>query len=97
MTEQPYPIASTFGFGLMITDGKIGVVIILGDTDDNSGDATTHAGIVLTPEVADFFVARLGALLHDIDMAEEAVKMMGEEAATEYLQNWSKRVNSGLN
>lgn len=100
MTESDteYPSASTFGYGLVLKDdGDVSILITLGESDDDGNSTGTLAGIVLEPEMAEFFVARLQAVLNEVEIAKEAVRVMGPEAASEYMQNWAKRINSALN
>lgn len=94
--EEP-TTASTIGVGFVITpDNTVAIVIMLGDqiSDD---EHVSLATIALTPDVATLIVAKMQSLIDDAAIAEETAASMGHEAAAEYLNNWYKRSNAGLN
>ncbi len=92
------PVANAIGAGLILNDeGNVSIVILLSDAVEDESETTPMAGISLPLDAALLIIEKLQRLLKEAEFANEAIGSMGKEAATEYLDNWSKRVNSPLN
>jgi hypothetical protein len=89
------PQADSIGLGLAIgPDGDVGVVLMLSDTEQND---KTLGTIVLNKKAVVMIKGKLSELIDEMEMADEAVRTMGTEAAREYLNNWARRINQQLN